>query len=47
MSLELGVDGEAASSGVHAGHILHIVDLSLRVSLVCGCSPGAIGKITM
>ena len=27
MSLESGVDGEAAGSGIHAGHILHIVDL--------------------
>ena len=27
MSLESRVDGEAAGSGVHAGHILHIVDL--------------------
>ena len=27
MSLESGIDGEAASCGVHAGHILHIVNL--------------------
>lgn len=27
MSLESGVDGEAAGSGIHAGHILHVVDL--------------------
>lgn len=27
VSLESGVDGEAAGSGIHAGHILHVVDL--------------------
>ncbi len=26
VSLQSWVDGEATSSGVHAGHILHIVD---------------------
>ena len=27
VSLKSGVDGEATGSGVHAGHVLHIVNL--------------------
>ena len=43
MSLEAGVDGETACSGVHAGHVLNVVDLLL--SEFCPIIPVVIVKV--